>query len=162
MERNRRWSKEEEQVLLDCIRDCNNMTEGLQKASKDLNRSYKACLIRYQIHIPKNKKVKDTGKRRRKYTKWNEEKDKYILDYIGKHPNNIHLSFEHIANKYGISPNAVGRRYYAVLKKNPSYVFTTIGKKTQSSNTKNIPYDSSEKPKKHSIWSKLKKLLKLN
>ena len=160
MERNKKWSKEEEKVLLDCVRECDNVSEGLQKASKDLNRSYTACLFRYEYHIPKNKKIKDTGKRR-KYTRWNEEKDKYILDYIGKHPNNLHLSFEHIADKYGTTPNAVSNRYYTVLKKSPSYVFTTIGKKTQSPNTKNIPYDSSDKPKRHSIWSKLKKLLKI-
>ena len=159
MERNKRWSKEEEQVILDCIRECKNIARGLQKASRDLNRSYKACLFRYQYYIPENKKIKNTGKGR-KYTRWNEEKDKYVLDYIGKHPNNLHLSFEHIADKYGTTPDAVCHRYYAILKKNSSYVFTTIGKKTQSLNTKNISYDSSKKSNKHSIWSKLKKLLK--
>lgn len=159
MERNKRWSKEEEQVLLDCIRECDNIAMGLDKASKQLNRSCKACNTRYKNCIPKNKKIKTKGKRR-KYTKWDEEKKKYLLEYIGKHPNNIYLAFEHIANKYNITTAAVEGQYY-IIKRNHSAVFTTVGKKTQSPNTKNIPYDSSEKPKKHSIWSKLKKLLKL-
>lgn len=160
MERNKRWSKEEEQVILDCIRECDNITIGIEKASSKLNRSYSACYTRYQYHIPKNKKIKTTGKNR-KYIKWDKEKEKYLLECVGKHPNNIGLAFEHVANKYNTTAKAVEIKYYS-LKKNHSVVFTTVGKKTQSPNTKNIPYDSSEKPKKHSIWSKLKKLLKLN
>ena len=157
MERNKRWSKEEEQVLLDCIRECDNIAVGIGKATKKLDRSYKACLFRYRHYIPKNKQIKTTGNNR-KYTKWDEEKDKYAIDYIGKHPNNLYEAFTYIAEKYNTTPHAVQNRYYVKLKS--SVVFTTIGKKTQSPNTKNIPYDSSEKPNKHIIWSKLKKLLK--
>jgi hypothetical protein len=160
MERNKRWSKEEEQVLLNCIRECDNIAKGVEKASKQLNRSWKACNNRYRIYIPENKKIKTKGKRG-KYIKWDKEKEKYLLDYVGKHPNNISLAFEHVANKYNTTSRNVEVRYY-IIKKNHSAVFTTIGKKTQSPNTKNIPYDSSKKPEKHSIWSKLKKLLKLN
>lgn len=159
MERNKRWSKEEEKVLLDCIRECDNIVIGIEKASKTINRSFAACKLRYEKNIPKNKKIKTVGNNR-KHMKWDEEKDKYLLDYIGKHPNNIHLAFEHLANKYNTSICSIQNRYYKT-KKNHSVVFTTIGKKTQSPNTKNIPYDSLEKPEKHSIWSKLKKLLKL-
>ena len=158
MERNKRWSKEEEKVILDCIREVNNMSVGLQNASKKLNRSYKSCYVRYTQIIPKNKRINTTGNNR-KYTRWNEEKDKYAMDYISKHPNNLHTSFEYIASKYNTTPNAVQTRYYTTWIKS-SVLFTTVGKKTQSPNTKNISYDSSEKPIKHSIWSKLKKLLK--
>lgn len=160
MERNKRWSKEEEQVILDCIRECDNITAGLEKASKTLNRSYMACKTRYANAISKNKKIKTVGNNR-KHTKWDKEKDRYLLDYVGKHPNNIFLAFEHIANKYNTTTHAVQNRYYTI-RKNHSTVFTVIGKKTHSPNTKNISYDSSEKSKKHNIWSKLKKLLKLN
>lgn len=160
MERNKRWSKEEEKVLLDCIKKHGNMTIGIQEASKELNRSFLACQTRYYYYIPKDKKLKKTTKRT-KYIKWDTEKEKYLFDYVSKNQNNINLAFEHIAKKYETTPSSVRRKYYS-LKKNYSVVFTTIGKKTQSPNTKNIPYDSSEKPKKHSIWSKLKKLLKLN
>ena len=159
MERNKRWSTEEEQVLLDCIRECDNIAAGVEKASKQLNRSWKACDTRYRLYIPKDKKIK-TKRKNKKYIKWDKEKEKYLLDYVGKHPNNISLAFEHIANKYNINARTVEHRYY-IIKKNHSAVFTTIGKKTQSPNTKNIPYDSSEKHKKHSIWSKLKKLLRI-
>jgi hypothetical protein len=159
MERNKRWSKEEEQALLDCIKECDNIATGLEKASKTINRSFAACKVRYEKTIPKNKKIKTVGNNRKR-TKWDKEKDRYLLDYVGKHPNNIFLAFEHIANKYNTTTHAVQQRYYTI-RKNYSTVFTTIGKKTHSSNAKNIPYDSSEKPEKHSIWSKLKKLLKI-
>ena len=157
-ERNKRWSKEEEQVLLDYIKKHDNITVGLQEAAKELNRSQEACRSRYK-YLSKKTKVKTTGKNR-KHIKWDEEKCKYLLDYIGKHPYNLNLAFEHIAEKYNTTSVGVRQRYY-MIKKNHSVVFTTIGKKTQSPNTKNIPYDSLEKPEKHSIWSKLKKLLKL-
>lgn len=160
MERNKRWSKEEEQVLLDYIKKYGNITIGIQKASKELNRSFLACQARYYYYIPKNKKLKKTTQRT-KYIKWDEEKEKYLFDYISKNQNNINLAFEHIANKYNTTPSNIKSKYY-VARKKYGVVFTTIGKKTQSTNIKNIPYDSSEKPKKHSIWSKLKKLLKLN
>lgn len=158
MERNKRWSKEEEKVLLECIKKHGNVTIGLQEVSKKLNRSFLACQARYYYYIPKDKKLKKTTKRTKRI-KWDTEKEKYLFDYIGKNQNNINLAFAHIANKYNTTPNNIKTKYY-LLKKNYSVVFTTIGKKTQSPNTKNIAYDSSEKPIKHSIWSKLKKLLK--
>ena len=158
MSQNKKWSKDEEQVLLDCIRECDNITIGLEKASKTLSRSFKACQSRYS-RIYKNKKIKTTGKNRI-YTRWNEEKDRYLLDYIGKHPNNICLAFEHVANKYNASFRAVEHRYYQI-KNNHSAVFTIIGKKTHSPNIKNIAYDSPVKATKHSLWSKIKKLFNI-
>ena len=158
MSQNKRWSKEEEQVLLDCVRECNNVTIGLEKASKILSRSFKACQSRYN-RIYENKKIKTTGKNRI-YTRWNEEKDRYLLDYIGKHPNNIGLAFEHVANKYNTSFRAVESRYYQI-RNNHSAVFTIIGKKTHSPNVKNIAYDSPVKAAKHSLWSKVKKLFNI-
>lgn len=159
MERNKRWSKDEEQVLLEYIKKHGNVTIGLQEAAKKLNRSFMACQTRYYYCIPEDKKLKKTTKRTKRI-KWDIEKEKYLFDYISKNQNNINLAFAYIANKYNTTPPSIRNRYY-LLKKNHSVVFTTIGKKTQSPNTKNIPYDSSEKPEKHSIWSKLKKLLKL-
>jgi hypothetical protein len=92
--------------------------------------------------------------------KWDKEKLNYLFDCVSKNPNNIGLVFEKVAEKYNITPRWPETNYYR-FKKDHQIVFTIIGKKTQSPNTKNIPYDSSEKPKKHSIWSKLKKLLKI-
>lgn len=160
MSQNKRWSKDEEQVLLNQIKECDNISIGIYKASKYLNRSVEACRVRYYYHIPKNKKIKNIKKTRSKYIKWNKEKDNYLLDYIGKHPNNIYLAFEHVANKYNITPSAVAHRYY-IIKKNHSAVFTIIGKKTHSSNVKNIAYDSPVKAAKHSLWSKVKKLFNI-
>lgn len=159
MERNKRWSKEEEQVLLDCIRECDNTSIGIQKAVIKLNRSYRACYDRYARYIPKDRRINTSGKHRT-HMKWDKEKLNYLFDCVSKNPNNIGLVFEKVAEKYNITPRCVETNYYR-FKKGHQIVFTTIGKKTQSPNTKNIPYDSSDKPKKHSIWSKLKKLLKL-
>ena len=100
MERNKRWSKEEEQVLLDHINKHGNITIGLQEAAKEINRSFLACQARYYYYIPKNKKLKKTIKRS-KYIKWDKEKDKYMFNYISKNPNNLNLAFENIAKKYG-------------------------------------------------------------
>ena len=156
MERNKRWSKEEEQVVIDCIKK-EGVNQGLLTASKKINRSCTACRNRWDIYL--KKKVGITPKVKRTYKKWTKEEIELLKDTISKNPNNIYLCCEQLSEKLDRNPKAIYVEYNKIKKS--SVIFMTVGKKTQSPNTKNIPYDSSEKPKKHSIWSKLKKLLKI-
>ena len=102
MANNKKWTKEEEEILVQAIQDNpHNLSEALRTASATINRSFLACQFHwYQVLSPKNK------------------------------PNKIGISF------VSIGPN-------------------TIYKNRKNSGTSTV------QPEKSTIWSRIKRLLKL-
>ena len=102
MANNKKWTKEEEEILVQAIQaNPHNISETLRTTSATINRSFKACQFHwYAILSPKNK------------------------------PNKIGISF------VSIGPN-------------------TIYKNRKNSGTSTI------QPEKSTIWSRIKRLLKL-
>jgi hypothetical protein len=55
MARGKRWTTEEDTVLIDQVkRHANNITEGLRKASSYLDRTQEACAFRWYSVLSKN------------------------------------------------------------------------------------------------------------
>ena len=102
MANNKRWTKEEEEILVQAISaNPHNLSEALRTASNTINRSFKACQFHwYEVLSPKNN-----------------------------------------PNKIGIS-------------------FVSIGPNTIYKNRKNSGV-STVQPEKSTIWSRIKRLLKL-
>ena len=102
MANNKRWTKEEEEILVQAIQaNPHNLTEAIRTASNTINRSFNACQFHwYGVLSPKNK------------------------------PNKIGISF------VSIGPN-------------------TIYKNRKNSGTSTV------QPEKSTIWSRIKRLLKL-
>ena len=102
MANNKKWTKEEEEILVQAISaNPHNISEALRTTSATINRSFKACQFHwYGVLSPKNK------------------------------PNKIGISF------VSIGPN-------------------TVYKNRKNSGTSTI------QPEKSTIWSRIKRLLKL-
>ena len=102
MANNKKWTKEEEEILVQAIQaNPHNISEALRTASATINRSFKACQFHwYAVLSPKDK------------------------------PNRIGISF------VSIGPN-------------------TIYKNRKNSGTSTV------QPEKSTIWSRIKRLLKL-
>lgn len=102
MANNKKWTKEEEEILVQAIQaNPHNISEALRTASATINRSFLACQFHwYAVLSPKNK------------------------------PNKIGISF------VSVGPN-------------------TIYKNRKNSGTSTI------QPEKSTIWSRIKRLLKL-
>lgn len=156
MSQNKRWSKDEELVVIDCIKK-EGVERGLLSASKKIKRSYSACKNRWDYYLKKEVKVIPKGKRG--YKKWTKEEIDLLKDTISKNPNNIYLCCEQLSKKLNRTPRAIYTEYKKLKKS--SVLFMTVGKKTHSSNIKNIAYDSPVKATKHSLWSKVKKLFNI-
>lgn len=154
MSQNKRWSKDEELVVIDCIKK-EGVERGLLSASKKINRSWSACKNRWDYYLKKKVKTVPKGKVSRK--KWTKEELELLKDTISKNPNNIYLCCEQLSRQLDRTPRAV----YTEYRNLKSVLFMTIGKKTHSSNIKNIAYNSSVKATKHSLWSKVKKLFNI-
>lgn len=154
MSQNKRWSKDEELVVMDCIKK-EGVNQGLLTASKKIDRSYSACKNRWDHYLKKKVKVIPKGKRIHK--KWTKEEIELLKDTISKNPNNIYLCCEQLSPRLNRTPKAV----YTEYRNLKSVLFMTVGKKTYSPNVKNIAYDSPVKAAKHSLWSKIKKLFNI-
>lgn len=154
MSQNKRWSKDEELVVIDCIKR-EGVEKGLLSASKKTDRSYSACKNRWDHCLKKKVKVIPKGKRVHK--KWTKEERELLKDTISKNPNNIHLCCEQLSRQLDRTPRAV----YAEYRNLKSVLFMTVSKKAYSPNAKNIAYDSPVKATKHSLWSKIKKLFNI-
>ena len=156
MSQNKRWSKDEELVVIDCIKK-EGIEEGLLTASKEINRSWAACRARWDYYL--KKKVKVVPKSKRTCKKWTKGEIELLKDTISKNPNNIYLCCEQLSNQLNRSPKAIYLEYMKLRKS--SVLFMTVGKKTYSPNVKNIAYDSPIKATKHSLWSRIKKLFNI-
>lgn len=156
MSQNKRWSKDEELVVIDCIKK-EGVERGLLSASKKINRSWAACKNRWEDYL--KKKVKTVPKGKVTHKKWTKEERDLLKDTISKNPNNIYLCCEQLSSQLDRTPRAIYTEYKKLKKS--SVLFMTVGKKTHSPNIKNIAYDSSVKATKHSLWSKIKKLFNI-
>lgn len=157
MSQNKRWSKDEERVVIDCIKK-EGVNQGLLTASKKINRSYTSCKDRWRHYL--KKKVKTVPKKRVKNKKWTKEEIDLLKNTISKNPNNIYLCCEQLSPHLNRTTEAIYEKYRKLRKS--SVLFMTVGKKTYSSNIKNIAYDSPLKPIKHSLWNKVKNLFRKN
>lgn len=156
MSQNKRWSKDEELVVIDCIKK-EGVERGLLSASKKINRSWKACKNRWNFYL--KEKVKAIPKSKQIHKRWTKEEIDLLKDTISKNPNNIYLCCEQLSEKLNRTPRAIYAEYRQLRKS--SVLFMTVGKKTHSPNVKNIAYDSPVKATKHSLWSKVKKLFNI-
>ena len=154
MSQNKRWSRDEELVVIDCIKK-EGVNQGLLTASTLINRSWSACKNRYDCYL--KKEIKTVPKRKRPYKKWTKDERDLLKDTISKNPNNIYLCCEQLSPRLNRTPKAV----YTEYRKLKSVLFMTVGKKTYSPNVKNIAYNSPVKATKHSLWSKIKKLFNI-
>lgn len=154
MSQNKRWSRDEELVVIDCIKK-EGVNQGLLTASTLINRSWSACKNRYDYYL--KKEIKIVPKRKRPYKKWTKEERDLLKDTISKNPNNIYLCCEQLSHQLNRTPRAV----YTEYRNLKSVLFMTVGKKTYSPNVKNIAYDSPVKATKHSLWSRIKKLFNI-
>ena len=156
MSQNKRWSKDEELVVIDCIKK-EGVERGLLSASKKINRSWAACRTRWTYCL--KKEIQTVPKRKVAHKKWTKAEIDLLKDTISKNPNNIYLCCEQLSKKLNRTTTAIYEEYRRLKKS--SVLFMTVGKKTHSPNVKNIAYDSPVKATKHSLWSKIKKLFNL-
>lgn len=96
-------------------------------------------------------------------TRWTEEEDKIILDFISKHPENIGEACELAAKKLSKrTTTAVVKRYYHKLKDAPTNKsFFLVTKKKATVNQKNVAKGRTSKsqPTLKSKWKRILAIL---
>lgn len=94
-------------------------------------------------------------------TKWTEEEDKIVLEFISKHPENIReaceLASKKLTNK---TDKAISVRYYRTLKNRPTNKsFFLISKKRATLNQKNVAKGNKAEKSQSVFKSKWKRIL---
>lgn len=148
----RRWTQEECDILRKIVTE-NTQSEGIEKASIALYRSTQAC-------ADKATRLRLSGNRRILRGDSSDVK-KVLKKHISENPNNLQEAFRKTAEECNITPTAINNKWYGLgykeaWKNTIGTCFMTVGKRytVNSKNTKEA--------KKTNIWTKIKKLFKLN
>lgn len=97
--------------------------------------------------------------------RWTKEEEEILVQAIQANPHNISEALRTVSNTINRSLNACYFRWYKVLspKNNPTKIgisFVSIGPNTIYKNRKNSGV-SMVQPEKSTLWSRIKRLLKL-
>ena len=148
----RRWTQEECDTLRRIVTE-NTWSMGIRLASITLNRSVQSC-------TDKAARLKLSGNR--KILKGDPADVKKVLKkHISENPNNLQEAFRKTAEECNVTTSTISNRWYGVNYKEAwrdtiGTCFMTVGRRytVNSKNTKET--------KKTNIWTKIKKLFKLN
>lgn len=100
-----------------------------------------------------------------KKTKWTKEEEDILVQAIESYPHNIKKACRQAAIKINRTPTACELRWYNIIApiNNPTkkgVSFLTVGPKTIYKNRKNSR-NSTIKPEKSTLWTKIKKFISL-
>ena len=139
MNKYKRFTKEDDDVILNHLNTANNMTEAFINAGIQLSRSGKSV----QQHYYSSKAFKDMRDKRAKAEKKRRKDVKATLTAeIKKNPNNVKEAMKRTADKTGMSFNTIATSYYCdknsyLNKRNMDVCFTLISGKKVIHNGKN-------------------------
>lgn len=132
-----KWTKEQEDIVLQCIKESKTNTEGFKKASIIINKSFANIQSKY------TKKLL-TDENRKKH-KWIKKEIDILLNNIKKYPTNIKHALQLTGNQLGLEFGIVWNKWYGspsckhlALRNNPKIYQLTCGSKLGfSQNVKN-------------------------
>lgn len=97
----------------------------------------------------------------RKNRKWTKEEEQFLVQAIKANPLNISKACRETGNKISRTPQACYMHWYYVLsqKNTNTALFILVGKSKVYKNRKNT--NKTITPTKHTLWLRIKQLLKL-
>lgn len=148
---NKKWSKDEELIILDCVKESKTITKGLCAAAIKLKRSYGAVRQRYN-------KIGNT----QSLLFWTEKEDKVLIECVKNHATNITEAFRECSTIINRTVISCHERWYRHLIKK-EVCFATIGKQTKNINRKNVHINTSDNTitTTQMWWRKFLNLIKL-
>ena len=164
-QKRKRWTEEEDKVILGQMKSANSSISGLKSAAEQLGRSYPSVRFRYyNVLVKKDNPVyiieehrlemenrqssnqtpteeieqEETPEYENKGKKWTEEEDAILLNKVKTSSVNLAKCFLVLAEELQRSPKSVAHRWYTVVSKREGVcAFGVISSRHFSKNRKN-------------------------
>lgn len=148
-----KWSKQEEQVLLDAINANSTYDAAFKEASSKLGRTERACRYKWYGYLKPNNKPKS-----KKGNNWTPEQDKILSEQI-ELCDTRREAFEEAAKLTGRSVASCAQRWYNHLSVKKKTFFATVSKKSSIKNRTRPSRKVPATPRDENWWKKILKLL---
>lgn len=160
MGRGKKWTKEEDEILVQALKANSLKVDACLQASKQLGRTTQACLRRTQTLRP----AEGPNIQKRIVKRWTEEEDKFFLKAIKNGSYNLQAVFEFVAEELGRTTDSVTSRWYRHLSnpKDSQYAgicFISIAENLKLKNRKIWINGYKVEPEKPTLWRRIKKFL---